>query len=257
MMMRPYPATPPCIGVMRCFLPRGAVGCVCQAAFDYNNFGLAWDFWSLPSRTLSVFSWEQRPPMRGKFEAKKYNDEGTSVLAAFAAHQIPLKRFIARFMRNTSDVEDIAQETFLRAFSVEQGRPIEQPKSFLYRIAKHIALNQLKQKSRQITCYIEDSCASDVIPLEGSAEEEAIAGQTLGLHCDAVASLPPQCRQAYLLRKVHGLSHKEIAEHLGIAVSTVEKHLMKGVEQCDRFIAERTALRDLEEPVSPAQERRA
>ena len=195
--------------------------------------------------------------MRSKFENKKPDDEGTSVLDAFAAHQVPLKRFIARFMRNTSDVEDIAQETFLCAFSVEQGRPIDQPKSFLYRIAKHIALNQLKRKSRQIACYIEDTDASDVMPLAGSAEEEVIAGQTLALHCDAVASLPPQCRQAYLLRKVHGLSHKEIAEHLGIAVSTVEKHLIKGVEQCDRFIEERTTLRDLEKPVSPARERRA
>jgi RNA polymerase sigma factor (sigma-70 family) len=196
--------------------------------------------------------------MRSRFCARKSDDENTSVLAAFAVHQIPLKRFIARFMRNASDVEDIAQETFLRAFSVEQRRAIEQPKSFLYRIAKHIALNQLKQKSRQITSYIEDSSASTVIPLAGSAEEEAIAGQTLGLHCDAVASLPPQCRQVYLLRKVHGLSHKEIADHLGIAVSTVEKHLIKGVAQCDRYIQERTRLHcDQDEPATPARERRA
>jgi RNA polymerase sigma factor (sigma-70 family) len=180
--------------------------------------------------------------MRRKFEAKKPDAENTAILAAFVRHQVSLKRFIARFMRNTSDVEDIAQETFLRAFRVEQGRSIEQPKSFLFRIAKHIALNQLSQKSRQIADYMEDSGASDVIPLAGSAEEEVIAGQTLGLHCDAVASLPPQCRHAYLLRKVHGLSHKEIADHLGIAVSTVEKHLIKGVELCDRFVRERTTV---------------
>jgi RNA polymerase sigma factor (sigma-70 family) len=180
--------------------------------------------------------------MRNKFDVRKPDAPGTAVFAAFVRHQVPLKRFIARFMRNPSDVEDIAQEAFLRAFSVEQGRPIEQPKSFLFRIAKHIALNQLTQKSRQITDYIEDSGGSDVIPLEGSAEDEAIARETLGLHCEAVATLPPQCRQAYLLRKVHGLSHKEIAAHLGITVSTVEKHLIKGVELCDRFVQERTGV---------------
>jgi len=42
------------------------------------------------------------------------------VAAAFIRHQIPLKRFIARFLGNTRDVEDIAQEAFLRAFSVER-----------------------------------------------------------------------------------------------------------------------------------------
>ena len=61
----------------------------------------------------------------------------------------------------------------------------------------------------------------------------------LQVHCDAVATLSPQVRKAYLLRKVHGLSHKEIAAHEGIAVSTVEKHLMKATEVCERYVRER------------------
>jgi RNA polymerase sigma-70 factor (ECF subfamily) len=128
---------------------------------------------------------------------------------------------------------------------VEQGREIKQPKSFLFRIAKHIALTQLTQKSRQITSYLADIDmegfeGSDVIEVVGSTEDEVVGREALGVHCEAVATLPPQCRQVYLLRKVHGLSHKEIAAHLGIAVSTVEKHLIKGVEICDRYVQQRT-----------------
>ena len=163
----------------------------------------------------------------------------TAVYDAFIRHESSLKRFIARFINSVPDVEDIAQEAFLRAYTVERGRVIEQPKSFLFRIAKHVALSQLMRKARQITDYVEypDESAG---PLECSAEEEISARETLGLHCEAVAGLSPQCRQVYLLRKVHGMSHKEVAAHLGLAVSTVEKHLIKGVEQCDRFIRERT-----------------
>src|ERR1700735_2404724 len=113
--------------------------------------------------------------MRGKFDAKKPGAARTAVFEAFVRHQIPLRRFIARLMCNASDVDDIAQEAFLRAFSVEQDRPIEQPKSFLFRIAKHIALTQLTQKSRRITDCIEDFCGLEVIPAEGSAEDELIA----------------------------------------------------------------------------------
>ncbi len=164
----------------------------------------------------------------------------TPVYEAYTRHGSSLKRFIGRFMRAPSDIEDIAQEAFLRAYTVERSRPIEQPKSFLFRIAKHLALSQLTRKSRQITDYIEDSDDPSVIQLGHSAEEEISARQMLGLHCEAVAELAPQCRQVYLLRKVQGFSHKEIAEHLGIAVSTVEKHLMKGIEQCDRYVRERT-----------------
>jgi RNA polymerase sigma factor (sigma-70 family) len=167
----------------------------------------------------------------------------TEVYDAYVRHESSLKRFITRFMRGSPDIEDIAQEAFLRAYAVERDRPIEQPKSFLFRIAKHVALSQLTRKSRQITDYIEDSDDSEVIGTESSAEDETSARQILGLHCEAVATLPPQCRQVYLLRKVHGLSHKEIAAQLGIAVSTVEKHLIKAVEQCDRYVAERTEVR--------------
>jgi RNA polymerase sigma factor (sigma-70 family) len=167
-------------------------------------------------------------------------ETSTPVYEAYTRHGSSLKRFIGRFMRSPSDIEDIAQEAFLRAYTVERSRPIEQPKSFLFRIAKHLALSQLTRKSRQITDYIEDFDDSGVVQLESSAEEEISGRQILGLHCEAVAELSPQCRQVYLLRKVHGFSHKEIAAELRIAVSTVEKHLMKAVEQCDRYVRERT-----------------
>ena len=167
----------------------------------------------------------------------------TPVYDAYTRHGSSLKRFIGRFMRNSSDIEDIAQEAFLRAYTVERGRPIEQPKSFLFRIAKHLALSQLSRKARQITDYIEDFEDSSVIQLEHSAEEEISARQMLGLHVEAVTELSAQCRQVYLLRKVHGFSHKEIAAHLGIAVSTVEKHLMKAIEQCERYVRERVESR--------------
>jgi RNA polymerase sigma factor (sigma-70 family) len=167
----------------------------------------------------------------------------TEVYDAYLRHESSLKRFIMRFMRGSPDVEDIAQEAFLRAYAVERERPIEQPKSFLFRIAKHVALSQLTRKSRQITDYIEDSDDSEVIGSESSAEDEISGRQVLGLHCEAVATLPPNCRQVFLLRKVHGLSHKEIAGQLGIAVSTVEKHLIKAVEQCDRYVRDRTTAR--------------
>ena len=164
----------------------------------------------------------------------------TPIYEAFTRHHSSLKRFIGRFMRNHSDIEDIAQEAFLRAYAVERGRPIEQPKSFLFRIAKHLALTQLTRKSRQITDYIEDADDANAMPADFSAEDEISGRQMLQVHCDAVATLSPQVRKAYLLRKVHGLSHKEIAAHEGIAVSTVEKHLMKAAEVCERYVRERT-----------------
>jgi RNA polymerase sigma-70 factor (ECF subfamily) len=138
------------------------------------------------------------------------------------------------------DIEDVTQEAFLRAYSAEQGKVIEQPKSFLFRIARNVALTQLTLKSRQITDSLADFNESEVLLGEDSAEDELIARQTIGLHCEAVAELPPQCRRVYLMRKVYGMSHREIADYLGISLSTVDKHLTKGLAHCDRYVRERT-----------------
>jgi RNA polymerase sigma factor (sigma-70 family) len=184
-------------------------------------------------------------------------DPITPVQDAFVRHESSLKRFIGRLTRHAPDVEDITQEAFLRAFAVERGRAIEQPKSFLFRIAKHLALSQLTSKARQITDYLEDCDDTSGSPdTASSAEDEVSAEQSLALHCEAVVSLSPQCRQVYLLRKVHGLSHKEIASHLGIAVSTVEKHLLKGIELCDRFVRDRTNLESDTRPAAPVSQHR-
>ena len=167
--------------------------------------------------------------------------QGVNILNAFQLHQLSLKRFIGRYLNNAQDIEDVTQEAFLRAYKAERSTEVRQPKSFLFRIAKNVAISQLRTKSRRITDYIEDQASDDVLMSEWSTEDEVMAEEKLGIHCEAVAALPPKCRRVYLLRKVYGMSHKQIAEKLQISTSTVEKHLLKGVEACDRFIQQRNA----------------
>jgi len=158
------------------------------------------------------------------------------LLAVFQKHQLALKRFIARYLRNHHDIEDVAQETFLRAFRAGQEIKLREPKAYFFRIAKNVAVSQLRLKSRQITDYIEDQSTQEALLSEWTLEEEVMAQQHLGKYCEAVAALAPQCRRVYIMRKVYGMPHKEIAERLGIALKTVEKHLYKGIRECDLYV---------------------
>jgi RNA polymerase sigma-70 factor (ECF subfamily) len=56
---------------------------------------------------------------------------------------------------------------------------------------------------------------------------------------DAIAELPAQCRRVFTLRKVYSLSPDEIAVRLGLSVSTVEKHLVKGLRYCSDKLGRR------------------
>lgn len=171
----------------------------------------------------------------------KQTKDGT-VSAAFLENNAFLKKFLTRFFSEQQDIEDVAQETYLRAYIAEQSKDIEQPKAYLFRTAKNIALTKLTKKSRQITTYIEDLDDSVVIGSETAIEDELEAEQTLGIYCEAVAALPDKCRQVYLLRKVHGFSHKEIAERMSLSISSVEKYLLKGILACRAFVEDREGL---------------
>ena len=67
---------------------------------------------------------------------------------AYITCEISLKRFLRRYYSRTEDIDDLAQEAFLRAFDAESGREIQSPKAYLFRVARNIALRDLGKKSR-------------------------------------------------------------------------------------------------------------
>jgi RNA polymerase sigma-70 factor (ECF subfamily) len=173
--------------------------------------------------------------------AKEKGKRDSSVLDAYQQHLPALKRFIGGIISNPSDIEDMAQEAFLKAYAAEKKKSIENPKSYLFRTSRNAAISHLREKKRKATDYIEDYDQLSVIEEGSSVEEELIANQTIGMHCEAVAKLPPRCRQIYLLRKVYGMSYKDIANTLDISVSTVESQLEKGFARCNDYINSRNA----------------
>lgn len=155
-------------------------------------------------------------------------------------HRTFLKRFLSGFLASPDDIEDVVQETFLRAYRAEhKDTVIRSPKAFLFRIARNLALKELRRKSRRITSYIEDLGATEVIDEQSSVEDQVAQRERLAVFCKAAATLPLQCRRAFLLRKIYGLSQKEISRELNISVSTVEKHLATGLTRCNAFMAAR------------------
>lgn len=162
-----------------------------------------------------------------------------TITAAFLECHGYLRKFLSGFLRVPQDVEDVTQEAFLRAYLAEQRASIDQPTPFLFRVAKNLALTRLSRKSKLITDYIEEAGASVVIETVAGTDEELEAQECLGLYCEAIASLPEKSRQIFLLRKVHGLSHKEIAERLTLSISSVEKHLRHGILACEVYLRDR------------------
>lgn len=160
----------------------------------------------------------------------------TEISTVFQQYQSSLSRYIARFLPKAHDIEDIVHDTFLHTYEAQIKTHIRSPKAYLFRTARNLALKQLTKMSSRLTDYMEDCELSEVLLDNASLEEQAESQQKFAIFCEAVRRLPLQCRRVYILRKVYGFSHKEIAKHLDISVSTIEKHLAKGIIKCDEHL---------------------
>ena len=167
------------------------------------------------------------------------SSESSAISVFYLQNRVLLRRFLTRFLRRSQDIEDIVQETFLRAWNAEKSTSIRSPKAFLFSIARNLALSELAGRSRLITNCATDLSAATALDAVSSAEEDAITAERLAVFYRAAGSLPLQCRRAFLLRKVYGMSHEEIARELNIATSTVEKHLAAGLSRCNEYMQAR------------------
>ncbi len=134
----------------------------------------------------------------------------------------PLRRYLARLVGNRTEAEDLAHDAFVRVKPVIDREPVARPEALLYTTARRLAINQLKRRS--IGPFVSNPADPDTAaaPTPGVAQQ-VMARQEWAQLEQAIAQLPEGCRTVLLLRKLELLSHREIADRLDIAVSTVEK----------------------------------
>ena len=164
----------------------------------------------------------------------------SDILKSFLRHERDLKRYLSRFFSRDQDIEDIAQEAFIRVFATSVRTEVRSPRKLLFKAAKHAAISELRKKANTTTDYIEDMSASPVVvDSDGCDAETSLDGkQKLLAFSKAVETLPPACRRVFILRKIEGLSNREIAGRLKISVSAVEKHIALGTVKCSRYLTE-------------------
>lgn len=165
--------------------------------------------------------------------------ERRSIADAFVENATFLRRYVRQFVNSNQEAEDVAQEAFVRAFVAEKKTRIEQPKAFLFQVARNVALTELKKKSRQIYQCIDDLSESELGMVGRSEDDQMETMELLDTYREVVGALPLKCRNVFILRKVYGFKHREIAEKMGISISSVEKYVRQGILACQDRLASR------------------
>lgn len=165
-------------------------------------------------------------------------------LAAFdllvRKYQHKVAGLIARYVHDWDEVQDVAQETLVRAYrAIASFRGDAQFSTWLHRIAVNAAKNHLVARQRRPSADgIEPEDAeqfeSALSLREGATPERELLRQELEQTVlAAVEALPPELREAITLREVEGLSYEEIAARMGCPVGTVRSRIFRAREAID------------------------
>tara|TARA_R110000824_G_scaffold336_1_gene1697 strand:- start:121799 stop:122392 length:594 start_codon:yes stop_codon:yes gene_type:complete len=142
------------------------------------------------------------------------------------------------------EVEDILQETFLNSYAAARKDKIQNPRAFMVKVARNLALNHIKRSDVRLNSSLDDYDESDLHMESKSTEDQVHSNEMFLVFCRAVTSLPLACRRVFILRKVYGQSQLEVAKYLKISQSTVEKHVAKGMFLTAKYMMERGHLEE-------------
>jgi RNA polymerase sigma factor (sigma-70 family) len=134
----------------------------------------------------------------------------------------PLRRYLTRLLGNPGEAQDVAHDAYMRVYPSLTNQSARRPEALLYTAARRLAINRLKRRS--ISPLARDAFIPEMsASTEPGVEQQVMARQELEILEKAIAELPEGCRVVLLLCKIEQLSHREISERLGIAISTIEK----------------------------------
>jgi len=157
----------------------------------------------------------------------------SEVKAWFVREVLPLEGTLLQFLRKSSssaaDAEDLCQDVYMRIF-VSARKEIPNPtRPLLFKIARDLLVDRARRQQIVPIQVVENLEALDVAIDEPGPDRTVIAREELRRLQVALDKLPERYRKPFLMKKIDGLSTREIAVRLGAAEKTVEMHLTEAV----------------------------
>ncbi|MGI4984165.1 MAG: RNA polymerase sigma factor RpoE [Janthinobacterium lividum] len=155
-----------------------------------------------------------------------------------AKYQRKIVRLISRLVRDPAEVEDVAQEAFIKAYrAIPQFRGESAFYTWLYRIAVNSAKNYLASQGRRAPTSTEADAEEaetfgdgDLLRDINTPESVLMSKQIAQTVNAAMAGLPEELRTAISLREIEGLSYEEIAEMMNCPIGTVRSRIFRARE---------------------------
>jgi RNA polymerase sigma-70 factor (ECF subfamily) len=159
-------------------------------------------------------------------------------------HESALRAYLRGRFPGLPDVDDLIQETYARLLRAKVAGKLQEVRPYLFATARNAAIDLARHKQVAATDSLGNIEQLSVVEDRPDAAEATAQGQEIEILHEAIAALPPRCREILTLRRFHGLSHQAIAQQLHISANTVDAQLCLAVFRCRQFLLLRGVSRD-------------
>jgi RNA polymerase sigma factor (sigma-70 family) len=135
-------------------------------------------------------------------------------------------------MRLTGHIEnarDLVHDAYAQVLSQDKWRQIDNPRAYMMRTIYNIGLNGIRRARVVSMQQLADADAISQVDIAPDAFDTFSDREELARVLKAVETLPSQCRKVVIMRRIEDLPPAEVARRLGLSLSTVEKHLARGL----------------------------
>ena len=151
-------------------------------------------------------------------------------------HEAALRGWLSR-RRAPVDIDDIVQESYALLAERERIDDILNPRAYLFQVAHSLMVRNIRRARIVPILAVEDLGTMEIADEAATPERMAIAHDDLRQLAGVIESMPGRTREAFILRRVRGLSQREIAAQMGLSENTVEKHIVRGIRWLGDWIA--------------------
>jgi len=156
-------------------------------------------------------------------------------------HERDLRIWLRRRVRDAADVEDVVQECYCRFAQLADPSQVTNPRAYLFTMAANLVKRQWRHARIVPIEAAVDSAAAQWESELPSPERIVAARQELGRVQAALATLSERARRIFLLRRIEGLSQKEIARVLGVTETIVENEASRSLRTLVRLLTDEPA----------------
>ncbi|MCD2529653.1 RNA polymerase sigma factor [Providencia huaxiensis] len=161
------------------------------------------------------------------------------ISGAYQSTYSQLVRFFLNRLDNSNDADDLSQDVFTLWLNRKEQTPVKESRAYLFKIANHVLIDHWRRNQRQTrseTSIDDVTHESHFEQSQADPSEILEHQQRIQRLSEALETLPPRRREAFLLYRFDGLSQSEIAERMEISISMVEKHIAAALVHCKKHL---------------------